>query len=486
MISASAAVLVYFALIWDAAADPIRVEMPPEASLLPLSIYKVGADVPLMQLTGVDPAELGPGHYVFGIDSYAWRSPSFEHSGETVIRLGAVALSVPEGAEASYTLHDARRGLLLMPIDAGSAIAVPEGAYQLRRDLAEIAIAVVVTEGSVEQLDFGALTVQGALPSGSAIYIAPETEDLVAGVLHPGATTLALPSGSYRLRSISTPEIVAIAANPGQTTSLPVQAIRWASLSEAEGGRLLRGDLNLPLPANAELDLVLLDMAPVRVELDEQSGKAAPLQPIAERWIWQNPDGGLAHEAGIPLTIAPGQLNVALPGGALNLRATLAAGADAQLTVRQGDRLQSDQTLQLRRGVNDFSIALPEDLTPEIPIDVVLTLGPDEAPLSGRLGPVSVHRFLATAPGGLTLGEARSTALRLTWNALTEGGMEGYRVFRGESEFPVSGRRPLASPVFTDLALSAGRKYDYRVCGVDRLGHLGPCSSISAETPPAE
>jgi hypothetical protein len=483
---AGAAVLVFFALTWGAAADPIRVEMPPEASLPPISIYEVDADAPLMQLTGVNPAELGPGHYVFGIDSYAWRSPSFEHSGETVIRLGAVALSVPEGAAASFTLHDGRRGVLLMPIDAGSAVAVPEGAYQLRRDLAETTIAVVVTEGSVQKLDFGALSVQGALPSGSAIYIAPESEDLVAGVLRPGATTLALPPGSYRLRSISTPEIVAITASPSQTTSLPVQAIRWASLSEVGGGRLLRGDLDLPLPANAELDLVLLDMAPVRVELDEQNGKAAPLQPIAERWIWQNPDGGLAHEAGIPLTIAPGQLDVALPGGALNLRATLAAGADAQLTVRQGDRLLSDQTLRLRRGVSDFSTALPEDLMPEIPIEVLLTLGPDGAPISGRLGPVSVHRFLATAPGGLTLGEARSTTLRLTWDAVTEGGIEGYMVFRGESDFPVSGRRPRASPVFTDLALSAGRKYNYRVCGVDRLGHLGPCSSISVETPPAE
>jgi len=483
------AVLALFALSGTLVAEPIRVEMPPGASLLPISIYHEGAaaDAPVMQLTGAEPAELDPGRYAFGFDSYAWRSPPFEHGAETVIRLGAIELVAPEGAAASFTLHDAERGALLMPIGADAATAVPEGTFELRRDLAEMTVAVAVTEGSVEQLVFGALSVpEMALPSGSAIYVAPETEDLVAGVLRSSATTLALLPGSYRLRSTAAPGILTLAVTADQSASVPVQTIRWASLAEAGGGRLLRGDLDLPLPANAELDLVMLGLAPMRVELAEQGSETPPLSPLAERWLWQNPDGTLAHEAGVPLGIIPSQPEVALPGGDLILRATLAAAAEARLTLQQGDRLLADQTLHLRRGANDFSLSLPDDLAPETPIEALLTLGPNVAPLSGRLGPIPVHRFLAAAPGGLALGDARPTALRLTWEAATENGMEGYKVFRGESGFPVSGRRPLMSPEFTDLALSAGRRYDYRVCGVDRLGHLGPCSTISVETPPAK
>ncbi len=484
------AVLAFFALTGGLVAGPIRVEAPPGASLLPISIYDAGAaaDAPVMQLAGAEPAELDPGRYTFGFDSYAWRSTPFQHDAETVIRLGAIEFVAPEGAMASFTLHDAERGALLMPIDsAGAATAVPGGAFELRRDLAETAVAVAVTEGSVERLVFGALAVREApLPSGWAIYVAPETEDLVAGVLRPGATTLALPPGSYRLRSVAAPEILTLAVTARETIPVPVQTVRWASLAEAGGGRLLRGDLDLPLPANAQLDLVLLGLAPLRVELAGQGSEAPPLSPLAEHWLWQSPDGALAHEAGVPLVIAPGQPEVALPGANLTLRATLAAAAEARLTLRQAGRQLNEQVLQLRRGVNDFSVTLPGDLEPETSIEALLTLGPIAAPLSGRLRPVPVHRFLSTAPRGLTLADARPTALRLTWEAATENGTEGYRVFRGESDFPVSGRRPLTVPEFTDLALSAGRHYDYRVCGVDRLGHLGPCSTINAETPPAE
>ena len=95
---------------------------------------------------------------------------------------------------------------------------------------------------------------------------------------------------------------------------------------------------------------------------------------------------------------------------------------------------------------------------------------------------IPVHNFITASPTELTVTGTTTTEITLHWSATSQGGAVGYRVCWGQSVYPVLGRNPIDGPDYTDIALSAGRDYTFRVCPVDLLGFDGPCSEVPART----
>ena len=95
---------------------------------------------------------------------------------------------------------------------------------------------------------------------------------------------------------------------------------------------------------------------------------------------------------------------------------------------------------------------------------------------------IPVHNFITASPTELTVTGTTTTEITLHWSATSQGDVVGYRVYWEQSVYPVSGRNPIDGPDYTDIALSAGRDYTFRVCPVDSLGFDGPCSEVPART----
>lgn len=159
-------------------------------------------------------------------------------------------------------------------------------------------------------------------------------------------------------------------------------------------------------------------------------------------------------------------------------------GRTAQTWVRlwQGGNLVQQTKTNVPEGISVLVVPLPTVLSEGAPLNLVLTTGPDGAEIEARMSEIPVHNFITDPPAELTVFAATITEITLKWKVTSEGGVVGYRVYRGQSEYSVSGRNPIAGPDYTDIALSAGSNYTFRVCPVDSLGFDGPCSNIATRT----
>lgn len=459
----------------------IHVAAPAGAEPPLLALYGVAAGMdepPLALVVDGAPADLPDGHYRFGIDGYPWRSAPFTHEGETTLQLGSLALSAPPGALADFTLHDADSGALVAQVRAGAALAIPSGRFDLRRDLAEMALPVEIPAGEALELRLGALGLARPLERGTAVYVAPEDRDAIVGVLHAGAGMIALPAGAYRLRAPAGPAARAV-VTPGEQTLAPLRVVR---LTRAAGGtvRLVHGGREINHEVSGGHDVILLDDAELSVVTEDGGPRALPSAP--EIWIWQTSDGAVANFDGLPLAPADGAGAVALPGGELQFNTDFGFAAPARVAVLQGGNVIAETTLDLRGGPVAFTLQVPPDIATEPPLEVTIATGPAGAQLTGRFGPLPVHRFLAEPPPNLSVSNVKATEISLSWAPSGEAGVAGYRVFRGTSDYPASGENPIEETSFTDNALSAGRTYTYRVCSVDLLGQDGACATTTATT----
>ncbi len=462
--------------------DEMRVSAPEGAEVPRISIYdpEAALDVPLAQITRDQAADLPDGEYVYGIDSFAWRSARFDHVGETELRLGALSVNAPADASFYFTLHDAAHGALVLPIAENGTVAVPEGLFELRADLAEAGWPVQIEQGETTGFPVGAMKVETPLAMESVIYVAQSTADSIAGILRAETPVLTLPEGRYRYRSGNLAEVHFVDIADGETVEITSRLIRMVSGSGSGGLNLKTGDQVFRVEEGTTANVIVFNDEMIVLESDEGAVSTLPVSP--EFWLWQNADGSFAHDVGLPVDLAENQQNIALPGDTVRLVSHMGFEASVDLRVLQGDTELATQTFGLGTGWREFSIAVPERLSPDVPLRVNIATGPKGARLQGQITDIPVHRFLTADLNGLMQASASTTEITLTWSASEEPGVHGYRVFRGNSEYPISGTAPLQDAEFTDIALSAGRAFIYRVCTIDALGLVGRCDEITAQT----
>lgn len=467
----------------SAMAGEIGIFAPEGAELPRVSIYAAAAplDAPLAQIGEAGPADLPDGRYVFGIDSYPWRSAPFDHIGTTALAFGTLLMDAPDGTEPRFTLHDAARGALVTPLPAdGVPLALPEGTYELRHDLSEMTWPLDVNSGGATAFPLAGLSTAPPLPEGEVLYAAPASESIIAAMLNSRHPAVALPPGDYRLARQPGFGTVAARLVEGEVFTQPVRYLRGASLGEDDRPLVFRHrDVELSMEAGRFFTLLILGPGPLSVA--SRGGEALALADDGEVWVWRYPDGQFAQESGIPLNRQGGPPGPVAPGGEIALLAQVAFEAAGRAEVVQSGQVIAGTEVRLRAEESGLSLTLPQTATPGEAFEVRVVTGPEANPLSGRLGGFTVHEALADSPSGLEIVATRPTQVALAWRAVE--GARGYRVYRGDGGYPASGGAPLAQTVFTDVGLSAARRYSYRVCPVDVLGLDGPCAEIAVETP---
>jgi hypothetical protein len=79
-------------------------------------------------------------------------------------------------------------------------------------------------------------------------------------------------------------------------------------------------------------------------------------------------------------------------------------------------------------------------------------------------------------PTNLAGTAASSTAIRLTWTASTDNvGVTGYRIYRDSTQVGTA-----ASATYTDIGLTTGTTYSYRVVAVDAAGNISSFSAAAS------
>ncbi len=474
-------------LIWltvPAIAGDISVKMPDgvdDDALISLYVADATNDAPVAQISAGKIVDLPDGPYVFGFDSFPWRSAAFDHSGNSTIELAGINVSAPSGPPLEFTLHDNADGALVRRFDSAGMMAVPQGAFHLRTDLSETRWDIQTEQGRVSEFALGGLTVETPLIADLAVHVAPADQDLIAGVLYAGRDTILLPAGRYRARSDQIPDTVAFAIAAGQTTPLPVRIVRGINFQDAPALELQVGTTNIGLGPGGYFQFAIVGEMPTGIVTD--GSRRWELPDAHEIWLWQYPDGRMAHESGIKVASIDDAALVAIPGADFSFGFLLGFSGELAVKVSQGGHVLSDELMQFQAGWGTYTVLMPVDLDVDVPILVEVSMGPRDAPLRGRISDVPVHRFLELPVTGLAVDVASPTQIGLQWQASDEAGLTGYKVFRDGFDFAVSGTAPIQQTAFTDIGLSANRLYDYRICGVDEQGFLGSCAEIQAHTP---
>lgn len=294
----------------------IRVNTPEGVNMPIISIYAENSplDSPIALINGVEPAVVPNGEYVYGIDSFAWRSLPFSHVGDTILTFGALSISAPEGVDARFTIHGTERGALMLPVSAGTATALPAGEFELRRDLASLAWPINIRAGQTTQMPLGAISLSGAIEGSLSVYVAAADVDLIAGILFSRNEALALPEGNYRLRSMLVPNIISTYVKSGEITVVTSSLLRFWSAAGSGGLTLRQGTIDIRIDERSNGDILFLGDESVSVDAGGEEG-LLNLPTAKEMWLWQYSDGNLAQDAGIPLTWAGAGEIVAVPGG---------------------------------------------------------------------------------------------------------------------------------------------------------------------------
>lgn len=461
----------------------IRVKAPDGMNVPVISIYAENSplEVPVALITGGEHVEVPDGKYVYGIDSFAWRSLPFSHVEETILTFGALSISAPEGVKARFTIHGTEKGALMLPVSAGMNIALPAGEFELRRDLASLTWPINIRAGQTTQMPLGAISLSGAIEGNSSVYVAADDVDFIAGILFSRNDVLALPEGNYRLRSMLVPNIISTHVKSREITVVPSSLLRFWSAGGSGGLTLRQGATNIQIDERTSGDILFLGNESVSVDA---GGDEDPLNltTAEEIWLWQYTDGNLAQDTGIPLTWAGEGEIIAVPGEDMHIETHFGRTAQAWVRILQGGMLVQQTNIIVPAGVSNLVVPLPIELSEETPLNVVLTTGPGGTELEAMFPDIPIHKYITESPVELTTVATTATEITLKWKATTKGGVVGYRVYRGLSEYAVSGQRPVSGPDYTDIALSAGREYTFRVCPVDALGFDGPCSAITART----
>lgn len=338
---------------------------------------------------------------------------------------------------------------------------------------------VTIRHGASTRLVFGAISVADPLEPGDQVYIAPRDEDRIAGIVFDASPSVAVPPGAYRLRTALIPDIVSINVPPDQNVAVSTRRLRIWSGFDGDGLILVLGETRQTFEAPLRVDTLLLGTAPISVEAWGRTLSDLPDAP--ETWIWNLGEAAVVPFDPLPVSVA-GDPPVAVPGGELALHVTTGFPVGATVRLMQGDALIQERDVTLDRGAQKHNLSLPDTLASDMPLDVLLTMGPSEAPISGSVTGIPVHRFLTETVAALTASSGLPTEIELRWDAPDEHGVAGYRVYRGVSDYPVSGRKPITDTFFVDLALSAARTFNYRVCTVDVIGTDGPCADIAGAT----
>ena len=83
-------------------------------------------------------------------------------------------------------------------------------------------------------------------------------------------------------------------------------------------------------------------------------------------------------------------------------------------------------------------------------------------------------------PTGLSVTPESISAIRATWNAVTDSDYSGYNLYRSTSAsgtFAKINSVPLTTNTYTDSSLSAGTIYYYKICALNAIGEEGSQSS---------
>ena len=94
-------------------------------------------------------------------------------------------------------------------------------------------------------------------------------------------------------------------------------------------------------------------------------------------------------------------------------------------------------------------------------------------------------RFPPAVPAEL-VALAEPGRVRLVWRPVDSGDLAGYNVYRriGNGSFERLTAQPVATPEYSDRAVTAGQTYAYRVTAVDQAGNESdPGAEVRAEAP---
>ncbi len=465
-----------------ALAEPLIVEVPEGAKLSAISFFPADADrnaSPIATLSEGREIDLPEGRYVYGFDGFPWRSTAFNHARQTTLELSALELTGSETADTRFTVHEVASAVLLGQLDALGVYALPVGAFELRRDLSEWHIDIGETRaGKVATIAMGGVSLSGALGPSEVVFLAPLDQDLVAGVLFGETTSINLPVGDYRARTSSLSAIQMISLAKGD--DLVLNTRRLSTWRQAGADPFDIGDGSAWHPAAEGVFQTFLALNDIPISVRASGGDPIELPNLPETWIWRFAGGTLAPFD--PLPVALFDQTTALPGGVLRVSIQLAWAADVLVELTQNETVVDQQRVSLSANRHVIDVPVPASLSSEAELEVRLTLGPAGSPLVGVVDSIPVHRFLDQPIRNLQVVDRSSTQIELAWDVSSEDGVVGYRVYRGSSDFPVSGRRPLDGGTFTDIALSARRDFHYRVCPVDEQGFDGPCAEVTAQT----
>ena len=117
--------------------------------------------------------------------------------------------------------------------------------------------------------------------------------------------------------------------------------------------------------------------------------------------------------------------------------------------------------------------------------NIALNQAQIQADMNTPLGYVSADKQSPTAPSNLTATAISGSQINLSWTASTDNvGVTGYLVERCQGTACTSFAQ-IATPTaatYSDLALTAGASYSYRVRATDAAGNLSPYSNVSSAT----
>ncbi|MGJ8624381.1 MAG: hypothetical protein ACSHW1_16635 [Yoonia sp.] len=411
----------------------------------------------------------GDGPVWLGLNGLPGRIGPFD-DGDSV-RFGDVSLSVPMEAIARFGVLTSDGGLIGV-IDAGSTVALPEGSYDLRRDLGDETIAVDISSRQARDIDFGVLRIDWGGDPKSQIYIAdPATLQVRATVV--GGAPVALPEGRYLAATGTNGLLTEFDVISGAVTEARALMVRIESLLDQQI-EITAGERRATIGTYDTATLIVQDGTGLSQAVLGDLDAAAGVQEV----VWLNADGTFPRLTGLALTLAEGGDRF-IAGGVTEVGVELPAPASVSAVITQ-DTVSATTEFENLSGQAVLAIDVPAGLTSDpVTLRVTATRLSDGRALVGEIADIPVHLPPGDLISGVDVDEVTATTVSLSWKLEQQASVN---IYRNRFESPLNGQSPVAGREFQDIGLSAGRAYTYRLCPVDDLGLEGTCQSVRVST----
>lgn len=472
-------------------AATFQVLIPEGIDCLPeLSLYPDTRNTPLLRINSHQPEDIPAGQYQVGIRDFPGRIATVDvpDRGTTSLQLAVLILQAPPGAEAHFGVFNTVDGRLISPLTLQTPLLIPAGRYHLRRDLSTGLDLVTIRPGEVKMMEFGSVRFENVVAHDVIIHLQSMSDN--RQLSRSGSLLnhdIPLLPGRWRIRTDEQLRPSDFEIQAGQKTTLGMRQFKL--LGSSSELLEIRDSQNQPLmiwPAGKEGLFLLSNHEPdLFLQRNGQTIGQIP-QTGSDVVLWQESSGRCPQLEGITITIPDNAEAVAIPGQSLKIGFTLFEAATVECQLRQhGQPDRPLHTGHLAGGWQKLDLLLPVDLKAEGSFSIQLHVHlSGNRHLRGQSGELTPHFDLISPVRRLQQTDGAATWITLEWlSPESEDGVKGYNVYRGSASRPLNGQHPLTECRWQDIALSAGREYQYRVCPVDGLSREGPSSRISIKTP---